>query len=132
MKALCRWNRHKSLTVSNSWMKFCFTKNNWYRTRVNTANQILCRMFFPSVFLSLLRILDYAIIRFIYDLRERVTICPGKRERNSLASSHKNTINGVELSSSLRVSYYVQLAWDADGREGCRSRARSACGLTLS
>jgi len=50
------------------------------------------------------------VVRFIYDLRERVTICPGERERNSLAPSHRNTINGVELSSRLRVSYYVQLA----------------------
>jgi hypothetical protein len=123
------WN----VTVSNLWIKFRFVRKKLNHRTIEQIRQIASRVFFLSIFYRRcepssprLRARPSIIVRFIYDPKERVTICPRERERNPLAPSHRSTIKGVELSSSLRVGYYVQLAWDA-GRERGLPEPRKVC-----
>lgn len=48
------------------------------------------------------------------------------REESVRAPSHRTAINGVELSSESPCQLLCTISRDADGRDGCWSRARSA------
>jgi len=58
-----------------------------------------------------------SIDRVIYLRAERGKSAFLRQDERGVAPSRGTTINGVGLSSSVRVSYYVQLARDADGRK---------------